>query len=54
MALDVVGATAWAAGLASATQALAARPPHGLVAGAVASGVLAVAIRSWRGAARAS
>jgi len=55
-ALDLVGATAWAAGLASATQALAeATGGHGgagvrgLVAGAVAAGVLAVAARASRG-----
>jgi hypothetical protein len=49
--VDVVAATAWAAGLASATEAVAGRPPHGLVAGAVASGVLAVVVASSRGAA---
>jgi hypothetical protein len=59
-ALDLVGATAWAAGLGSATQAIAAaltwpHPPgatlsmRGLVAGAVAAGGLAVAARASRG-----
>jgi hypothetical protein len=56
-ALDLVGATAWAAGLASATQAVAeamgdsdtSAGVRGLVAGAVAAGVLAVAARASRG-----
>ncbi len=51
-ALDLVGAAAWAAGLAAATQALSAAlvldPPRGLVAGALAGGVIAVAARAVR------
>ena len=58
-ALDLVGATVWAAGLASATQAVAeamhegdgAADVRGLVAGAVAAGVVAVAARASRGTA---
>jgi hypothetical protein len=46
LALDVVGATAWAAGLASATAAVATNvglaEPRGLAAGAIAAGVAAV------------
>jgi eukaryotic-like serine/threonine-protein kinase len=42
---DVVGASAWAAGLGSATAAVAewagAQPPYGLTGGAIAAGVLA-------------
>jgi hypothetical protein len=47
-ALDLVGATAWAAGLGSAAQAVAPGM-RGLVAGAVAAGGLAVAARASRG-----
>ena len=50
-ALDLVGATAWAAGLGSATQAVAPGM-RGLVSGAVAAGGLAVAARASRGEAR--
>jgi hypothetical protein len=58
-ALDLVGATAWAAGLGSASQAVvaalhwngAAPSMRGLVAGAVAAGGLAVAARASRGGA---
>jgi hypothetical protein len=45
---DLVGATAWAAGLGSATQAVAPGM-RGLVAGAVAAGGVAVAARASRG-----
>lgn len=52
-ALDAVAATAWAAGLAAATQAIAeaagAGPPRGLVAGAVVSALVAVGARAARG-----
>jgi serine/threonine protein kinase len=52
-ALDIVGATAWAATLAAATQALAQAlvldPPRGLVAAAVAAAAIAVAARALRG-----
>jgi hypothetical protein len=56
-AVDLVGATAWAAALGSATEAAAAAlawpggPPtmRGLVAGAVAAGALAVAAGASRG-----
>jgi hypothetical protein len=56
-AVDLVGATVWAAALGSATQAVAAAlawpdgPPtmRGLVAGAVAAGAVAVAARASRG-----
>jgi eukaryotic-like serine/threonine-protein kinase len=51
--LDLVGATAWAATLAAATQALAQAlvldPPRGLVAGTLAAAVAAVAARALRG-----
>jgi hypothetical protein len=57
-ALDLVGATAWAAGVASATQAVAEATGgggtagvRGLVAGAVAAGAVAVGARASRGAA---
>ena len=50
-ALDLVGATIWAAALGSATQAVAPEM-RGLVAGAVAAGGLAVAARASRGEAR--
>ena len=57
-ALDLVGATVWAAGVASATQAVAeatggdgAAGVRGLVAGAVAAGAVAVAARASRSAA---
>jgi eukaryotic-like serine/threonine-protein kinase len=58
---DLVGAAAWSAGVAAATQgactALAwpggAPVPHGLVAGAVAAGVLAVAAKAAGGQAGA-
>ena len=46
LALDIVGAATWAAGLAAATAAIAERAglaePRGLAAGAVVAGVLAV------------
>jgi len=49
LSVDIVTATAWAAGTAAATAALAQRlelpPPHGLVAGAVAAAVAALALR---------
>ncbi len=53
-ALDLVVAGAWAAGLASATQAIAeslgwAPQPRGLAAGAVVACVIAVGARAWRG-----
>jgi hypothetical protein len=56
-ALDLVGATAWAAGLASATQAVAeamnegagTAGARGLVLGAVASAAVAVAVAAGRG-----
>ncbi len=51
-AADLVGATAWAAGLGSACQAVAPGM-RGLVAGAVAAGGVAVAARASRGEARA-
>jgi hypothetical protein len=47
-AADLVGATAWAAGLGSACQAVAPGM-RGLVAGAVAAGGVAVAARASRG-----
>jgi eukaryotic-like serine/threonine-protein kinase len=50
-ALDLVGATIWAAALGSATQAVAPEM-RGLVAGAVAAGGLAVAARASRGETR--
>jgi eukaryotic-like serine/threonine-protein kinase len=45
LALDVVAATTWAAGLAAATQALAVQAgerPSGIVAGGIAAGALAI------------
>jgi len=50
-AVDLVGATVWAAALGSATQAIAPGT-RGLVAGAVAAGGLSVAARASRGEAR--
>jgi hypothetical protein len=50
-AIDLVAASAWAAALGSATQAVAPEM-RGLVAGAVAAGGLAVAARASRGEAR--
>jgi len=51
-ALDLVGVAGWAAGLAAATQALAQAlaldPPRGLVLGALAAAVIAVAVRATR------
>jgi hypothetical protein len=41
--VDLVAATAWAAGLAAATQAALGATPRGLIAGAVAAGALALA-----------
>ena len=54
LAVDVVAATAWAAGTAAAdggarASAWSCAPPHGLVAGAVAAGAVALA-RAARGA----
>jgi len=56
-AVDAVGATAWAAGLAAATQAIAgalswpggAPHPRGVVAGAIAAGLVAVVACASRG-----
>ena len=46
---DAVAATAWAAGLAAATQAaLAPTEPRGLVAGAIVAGALALVLRAAR------
>ena len=61
LAADVVGASAWAAGLASATQGLSgtlawsAGPPQmrGLVAGSIVAGVIAVIARASPGEALA-
>jgi hypothetical protein len=58
LAADIIGATVWAAALGSATQAVAQtlswQPTmHGLVAGAVLSGGLAVAVAASRGEAHA-
>jgi len=50
-AIDLLAASAWAAALGSATQAVAPEM-RGLVAGAVAAGGLAVAARASRGEAR--
>jgi hypothetical protein len=57
LAVDLVGATIWAAALGSATEAVAAALPwpggppsmHGLVVGAVVAGAVAVAARASRG-----
>jgi len=55
-ALDIVAVTGWAAALAAATQALSEAlvldPPRGLVLGALAGGVVAVAARAMRGRTR--
>jgi hypothetical protein len=52
-ALDIVGAAAWAATLAAATQAISdallLHPPRGLVVGALGAGVIAIAARALRG-----
>jgi len=52
-AIDLVGATAWAATLAAATSALAQAqllsPPRGLVVGAIVAGLAAVAARAVQG-----
>jgi hypothetical protein len=52
-AWDVVAATGWAATLAASTQALSGAlqlgSPRGLVLGALAAGVVAVAARAARG-----
>ena len=52
-ALDLVGVAAWSAALAAATQALSEAlvldPPRGLVPGALAAAVIAVAARAVRG-----
>jgi hypothetical protein len=54
LSADVVGATVWAAGLAGATASLGAAvsgsAPHGLVAGAIGAGILAVGWRWLHGA----
>ncbi|MGH2900293.1 MAG: hypothetical protein ACRDMZ_16585, partial [Solirubrobacteraceae bacterium] len=51
-ALDIVGVAGWAAALAAGTQALSEAlvldPPRGLVVGAVAGAVFAVAARAVR------
>ncbi|HEV7751447.1 MAG TPA: serine/threonine-protein kinase [Baekduia sp.] len=44
--VDLVGATAWAAGLAAGMQGALGATPRGLILGAIASGVLAIAVRS--------
>ncbi|HMJ37255.1 MAG TPA: serine/threonine-protein kinase [Baekduia sp.] len=46
IAVDLVGATAWAAGLAAATQGALGATPRGLVLGAIASALLAIAVRA--------
>ncbi len=46
LTIDVVLATAWAAGLAAATQAAIGAAPRGLVVGAIAAGVLALVPRA--------
>jgi hypothetical protein len=55
-ALDIVAVTGWAAALAAATQALSEAlvldPPRGLVPGALAGAVVAVAARAVRGRTR--
>jgi hypothetical protein len=52
-ALDIVGAAAWAATLAAATQAIAdallLHQPRGLVAASVGAAVIAVSARAVRG-----
>jgi hypothetical protein len=49
LAVDVVAATVWAAGLAAATQAALGATPRGFVLGAIASGLVAVAMRTSPG-----
>ena len=48
LALDLVGATAWASATAAAMQALGPTEPRGLVAGAVAAGLVAVGAAASR------
>jgi hypothetical protein len=50
LTVDLVAASAWAAGLAAATQAVLGTAPRGLIVGAIAAGVLAVAPRASHGA----
>jgi hypothetical protein len=47
--IDVVGAVAWAAGLAAGTQAALGAAPRGLVPGAMVCAVLAIAVRASPG-----
>lgn len=48
LAVDVVCATMWAAGLAAATQAALGAPPRGLIVGSIAAGAGAVlALGAW-------
>jgi hypothetical protein len=47
--VDLVAATAWAAGLAAATQGALGATPRGFVLGAIASGLLAIAVRASPG-----
>jgi hypothetical protein len=46
LVVDAVAATAWAAGLAAATQGALGTAPRGLVLGAIASALLAIAVRT--------
>jgi hypothetical protein len=46
---DIVGAVAWSAGLAAATQGATGAPPRDLVLGAVAAGALALLVAASRG-----
>ena len=48
LALDLVGATAWASATAAAVQGVAPAEPRGLVAGAVAAGLIAVGLAASR------
>jgi hypothetical protein len=47
--VDIVGAVAWSAGLAAATQGATGAAPGGLVLGAVAAGALALLVAASRG-----
>jgi hypothetical protein len=48
--VDVVGATAWAAGLAAAMEGATGAAPRGLILGALGAGALALLIVASRGA----
>jgi hypothetical protein len=52
LTVDIVGATAWSAGVAAAAQATLGGAPPGLIVGAIGSGALALALRGRVGPSR--